>query len=134
MLHAYLVKIELQYQKADNQENIINRKRLLAWRYKYSIKVQKYCEDGYLIVCLVFHAILLECFGLMIQNFVLYSPSRGKRVVMSHAGSSKAFVENSFLLCRKLPFTLWEKRIKSHMRTTTMISVELYLRISLRTR
>ena len=37
MLHAYLVKI---------------RPILVAWRYKYLIKVQKYREDGYLIAYL----------------------------------------------------------------------------------
>ena len=52
MLHAYLVKIGLQYQKADNQKVIIKSPRLSAWRYKYLIKVQKYREDGYLTVYL----------------------------------------------------------------------------------
>ena len=51
-LHAYLVKVELQYQKADNHKVIMKSPILVAWRYKYLIKVQKYCEDGYLIVCL----------------------------------------------------------------------------------
>ena len=52
MLHAYLVKVGLQYQKADNQNVIMKSPILVAWRYKYLIKVQKYREDGYLIVCL----------------------------------------------------------------------------------
>ena len=50
MLHAYLVG--LQYQKADNHKVIMENPILVAWRYKYLIKVQKYSEDGYLIVYL----------------------------------------------------------------------------------
>ena len=50
MLHAYLVKIGLQYQKADDQKVIMKTSRLFVWRYKYLIRVQKYREDGYLIV------------------------------------------------------------------------------------
>ena len=65
MLHAYLVKIELQYQKANNQKSILKSKRLLAWRYKYFIKVQKLG---------LFYMILFKCFGLMVQKFILYSP------------------------------------------------------------
>ena len=52
MLHVYLVKIGLQYQKADNQKVIMKSSRFFAWRYKYLIKVQKYREDDYLIVYL----------------------------------------------------------------------------------
>ena len=52
MLHAYPVKIGLQYKKADNQKVFIKSPRLSAWRYKYLIKVQKYRENGYLIVYL----------------------------------------------------------------------------------
>ena len=52
MLHAYLVKVGLQYQKADNHNVIMKSPILVAWRYKYLIKVQKYREDGYLIAYL----------------------------------------------------------------------------------
>ena len=52
MLHAYLVKGRLQYQKAENQKVILKGPIFFAWRYKYLIKVQKYCEDCYLIVYL----------------------------------------------------------------------------------
>ena len=53
MLHAYLVKAGLQYQKADNHNVIMKSPILVAWRrYKYLIKVQKYREDGYLIAYL----------------------------------------------------------------------------------
>ena len=52
MLHAYLVKTGLQYQKADNMKVIMKNRRLFAWRYKYLIKVQKYRRDGYLVVYL----------------------------------------------------------------------------------
>ena len=52
MLHAYLVKIGLQYQKADNHTVIMKSPILVACRYKYLIKVQKYREDDYLIVYL----------------------------------------------------------------------------------
>ena len=52
MLHAYLVKVGLQYQKADNHNVIMESPILVAWRYKYLIKVQKYREDGYLIAYL----------------------------------------------------------------------------------
>ena len=52
MLHAYLVKVGLQYQKADNQKVMMKGPILFAWRHKYLIKVQKYCEDCYLIVYL----------------------------------------------------------------------------------
>ena len=52
MLHAYLVKIELQYQKAGNQKVIMKNPRHFGWRSKYLIKVQKYREDGCLIVYL----------------------------------------------------------------------------------
>ena len=52
MLHAYLVKVGLQYQKADNHKVIMKSPILIAWRYKYLIKVQKYREDDYLIVYL----------------------------------------------------------------------------------
>ena len=60
MLHAYLVKVGLQYQKVDNHKVIMESPILVAWRYKYLIKVQKYRKDGYLIVyldntSLVFH-------------------------------------------------------------------------------
>ena len=52
MLHSYLAKIGLQYQKADNQKVILKNPRQFGWMYKYLIKVQKYHEDGYLIVYL----------------------------------------------------------------------------------
>ena len=52
MLNAYLVKVGLQYQKADNHKVIMENPILVACRYKYLIKVQKYSEDGYLIVYL----------------------------------------------------------------------------------
>ena len=54
MLHAYLVKVGLQYQKADIKYHKVIMKSpvLAAQRYKYLIKVQKYREDGYLIVYL----------------------------------------------------------------------------------
>ena len=52
MLYAYLVKIGLQYQKSDNQKNIMKSKILLAWRYKYLMKMQKNRKDSYLIVYL----------------------------------------------------------------------------------
>ena len=52
MLHAYLVKAGLQYQKADNHKVIMKSLILVAWRYKYLIKVQKYREDGDLIIYL----------------------------------------------------------------------------------
>ena len=52
MLHAYLVKVGLHYQKADNHNFIMKSPILVAWRYKYLIKVQKYREDGCLIVYL----------------------------------------------------------------------------------
>ena len=48
----YLVKVALQYQKADKQNVIMESPILVAWKYKYLIKVQKYREDGYLIVYL----------------------------------------------------------------------------------
>ena len=50
MLHTYLVKVGLQYQKADNYNVIMKSPILVAWRYKYLIKVQKYHEDSYLII------------------------------------------------------------------------------------
>ena len=52
MLHPYLVKVGLQDQKADNHKFIMKISILVAWRYKYLIKVQKYREDGCLIVYL----------------------------------------------------------------------------------
>ena len=52
MLHAYLVKVGLQYQKADNHNVIMKSPILVAWGYKYLINVQKYREDGYLIAYL----------------------------------------------------------------------------------
>ena len=52
MLHAYLVKVGLQYQQADNQNVFMKSPILVAWRYKYLIKVQKYREDDYLTVSL----------------------------------------------------------------------------------
>ena len=51
MLHAYLVKVGLKYQKADNHNVFMKSPILVAWRYKYLIKVQKYREDSYLIFC-----------------------------------------------------------------------------------
>ena len=89
-------------------------------------------------------------------------PSRKKRVVTCHAGSSQAFVENShcdksvqirsffwsvfsWIRSRKnslfghfspsVSFTLWEKSFRVICRLgTLMIWMELYLRIGLRTR
>ena len=52
MLYAYLVKVGLQYQKTDKQKVIMKGPIFFAWRYKYLIKVQKYCEDCHLIVYL----------------------------------------------------------------------------------
>ena len=52
MLHEYLVKIGLQYQKADDQKVIMKNSRHFGWGYKYLINVQKYREDGYLVVYL----------------------------------------------------------------------------------
>ena len=72
-LHAYLVKVGLHYQKAVNLKVIMKSPRPFAWKYKYLIKVLKYREDGYLIVCLdelVFHMMLFVCFGLMVQKVV----------------------------------------------------------------
>ena len=39
MLHAYLVKFGLQYQKVDNQEVIMKSSILFAWKNKCLIKV-----------------------------------------------------------------------------------------------
>ena len=50
MLHAYLVKVGSQYQEADSLNAIIKSPTLIAWPYNYLNKVQKYGEDGYLIV------------------------------------------------------------------------------------
>ena len=52
MLHAHLVKVGLQYQKADNHKVIMKSPILVAWRYKYLIQVQKHRENSYLIVYL----------------------------------------------------------------------------------
>ena len=52
MLHVYLVRVGLQYQKADNHNVIMKSQILVAWWYKYLIKVQKYGEDRYLIAYL----------------------------------------------------------------------------------
>ena len=73
MLDAYLVKVGLHYQKAENLKVTMKSPRLFAWKYKYLMKVQKYREDGYLndyLADLVFHMILFVCFGLMVQKVV----------------------------------------------------------------
>ena len=47
MLHAYLVKTGLQYQKADNQKVIMKSPRFFARRYKHLIKaVRMVWSDG----------------------------------------------------------------------------------------
>ena len=58
MRHVCLVKIGLHYQKADNQKVIMKSPRPFAWKCKCLIKVQKYRENGYLIVYLA----TLVCF------------------------------------------------------------------------
>ena len=40
MLHAYLVKVELQYQKVDNHKFIMKSPILLAWMYRCLISAE----------------------------------------------------------------------------------------------
>ena len=107
MLHAYLVKTGLQYQKVDNLKVIMKSPRLVVWRYKYLNKVHKYREDGYLIVYLdktwfVSHDTVRMFWSDSTKSCSLSGPPlRGKRVVKCHAGKSKNFLEHSLLLCGK---------------------------------
>ena len=107
LLHAYLVKTGLQYQKADNLKVIMKSPRLVVWRYKYLNKVHKYCEDGYLIVYLdetwfVSHDTVRVLWSDSTKSCSSSGPPlRGKRVVKCHAGKSKNFLEHSLLLCGK---------------------------------
>ena len=105
MLYAYLVKIGLQQRKVDNEKVIM--KRLVTSRYKYLIKVQKYREDGYLIVYLdqtwfLSHDTVQMLWSGSTKSCSLSELSpRGKRVVKCHAGQSKK-------LFRSFPFVLWK--------------------------
>ena len=108
MLHAYLVKIGFQYQKADNQKVVMKSPRLFAWRCKYLIKVQKYREDGYLIVYLdetwfLSHDTVRILWSDSTKSCSLSGLlSRGKWVVKCHhAGNSKSFLEYSLSFCGK---------------------------------
>ena len=107
MLHAYLVKTGLQYQKADNQKVIMESPRLVVWRYKHLIKVLKYREDDDLIVYLdktwfVSHDTVRMLWSAGTKSCYLSGPlPKGKREVKCHAGKSKSFSEHSLLLCGK---------------------------------
>ena len=107
MLHSYLVKIGLQYRKADNQKVIMKSRRLVAWRYKYLINVHKNHEDGYLIVYLdetwfVSHdTVRMLWSDSMKSSYLSEPPLWGKQVVKCHAGKSKIVLEYSLLLCGK---------------------------------
>ena len=98
MLHPYIVKIGLQYQTADNQKVIIKSPRLVAWRYKQIIKVQKYREDGYLIVYLdktwfVSHDAVHMLWSNGTKSCSLSGPPpRRKQVALCHVGNSKSFL------------------------------------------
>ena len=89
----------LQYQKPDNQEIIMESRRLLAWSCKYLIKVHKYHEDGYLTVYLDETWFLSHDTARMLWSDSIKSsslsgpPLRGKRVVKCHAGKRKSFLE-----------------------------------------
>ena len=102
-----VVKTGLQYQKADNQKVIIKSPRLVAWRYKYLISVHKYHENGYLIVYLdetwfVSHdTVRMLWYDSTKSSSLSEPPLRENRVVKSHAGESKIFLEYSLLLCGK---------------------------------
>ena len=105
MLNAYLVKIGLQYQKADNRKSLCPR--LAAWRCKYLIKVQKYSENGYLIVYqdktgFVSHDTVRMLWSDGTKSCSLLGPMpKGKQVAICHSRKSKSFLENSFLPCGK---------------------------------
>ena len=81
--------------------------------------MQKYREDGYLIVYLDETWFLLHDTVRMLWYDSTKScslsgpPPRGKRVVIYFAGKSKSILENSLFLCGN--------NFQCHMRTTMMI-------------
>ena len=52
MLHAISRKNWIAVPESKQSESHYEKPRFFAWRYKYLITVQKYREDGYLIVYL----------------------------------------------------------------------------------
>ena len=78
--------------------------RLVAWKYKYLIKVQKYREGSYLVVYLdktwfVSYDTLRMRWSDSTKNCSLSGPRpRGKPVAICQEGKSKRCLENSLLL------------------------------------
>ena len=79
--------------------------KIVAWRYEYLRKIEKFRAESYLIICLDktwfdSNETVRKFWADSTKNCSVSAPvSRGKKVVICHAGSEKGFVPNSSLLC-----------------------------------
>ena len=90
----------------NTKEQTIAKLRLVAWRYKYLIETERYHSKVYLFVYLdetwfddshdTVHKLWSNSSN---QCAVSGQPSRGKRIVICHAGSSEGLVSGALLLC-----------------------------------
>ena len=81
--------------------------RIVARRYEYLRKIEKLRAEGYLIIyldetCFDSNETVRKLWADLTKYCSVSAPvSRGKRVVICHAGSKEGFVPNSLLLCGK---------------------------------
>ena len=106
-LYQLVKKLGFEYKQCDKRSVIMESMTIVAWRYKYLLEIEKYRSQGYLIVYLDetwfdSHDTVKKIWTDCTKESALSAPvSKGKRVVICHAGSVKGFVENALLLCGK---------------------------------
>ena len=80
--------------------------KFIAWRYKYLLEIVKYRAQNYAMVYLDeiwydSHDTVKKIWTDSKESNLSAPVSKGKKVVICHAGSAEGFVDNTFLLCGK---------------------------------
>lgn len=106
-LYHIIKHLGFQYKKTNNKKVLMESTRIVEWRYRYLEKIKKYRDEGYHIVYLDetwydSH----EVSKMMWEDgnkecHLSAPPSKGKRIVIVHAGCKDGFIPNCLLLCGK---------------------------------
>ena len=106
-LRELLLALGFRYCKVNKRAGIMESARLVRWRYDYLIQIRRYRNEGRYIVYLDetwfdIHDIARKGWCDKSEKCVVDTPaSRGKRLVIVHAGGENGFVPGCALLCGK---------------------------------
>lgn len=106
-LRGVLIDCGFRYKKIDNRMVIMESQRIVALRQEYLRKIKEYRQLGRCIIYLDetwfdTHDVIKYGWVDNSKNCSLSTPcSRGKRIIILHAGSEKGFVPNGLLLSAK---------------------------------